>query len=555
MAKFFQHPISILHLLMFLLIFSGLLGAQTAPNLEMPLSPSKSQLATPDSNKSLSLSALLASETHANLAPIVQSETQGLGEKSENTNESVDSIPTTAPQTPTAKTETTTKQQQSVAKTQIGVDHSEFQSLQEQLQRLKLHNAILSTQNLIQTEKYQRELLQLRQETEKLQLVNELQREKNRQQLTQLHAEKNQLLLENELYNAKQTQVLSELNVLKTRLELENQIYQQEKQKILAEFEAQREQLAIQNAIVEQKQKHEELRIQLETAKLNFDVAKLEFTKNKRTLELEELTEKLSEREQKELWESQVNKPKRYLKEPFVDGYLVISDRRIELEQVILPGTAAYVNERIHYFNNKSVEYPIFLLIDTCYGGSVMEGAKIIEAMHSSRAPVYVVVKTLAASLAAVLTSLSERSFAYPNAIIVHHQIMSSAAGNPKQIKEQLDIAHEWTNRIMKPVAQKMGLTAEQFVAQMYQNNSSGEWYEFADVAAQLKWVDVVIKDIRDTSFTKKPLDMYLEEEEEIIMMVDKKEKIDSQGQRYVTLPRLNLLDMYFLYNPNNYYR
>ncbi|EDN71474.1 hypothetical protein BGP_1872 [Beggiatoa sp. PS] len=253
--------------------------------------------------------------------------------------------------------------------TEYNLNNPEIKALIEQLQHLKLHNAILATQNLIQAEKYQWEISQLQQEKHKLQLLNELQQEKNAQQLAKLQADRNKLLLENELYAAEQNQLLAQLTVIKTRLELENQIQKQETHKFLAALDAQREQLAIQNAIALEKQKQEELRIQLETAKLGFEMAQFEFEKNKRALEREELSEKISEREQREQWESQVNKPIRYLKEPYIDGHLVISDRKIELGEVILPNTAAYINERIHYYNNKNAEYPIFLMIDVCYGG------------------------------------------------------------------------------------------------------------------------------------------------------------------------------------------
>ena len=32
-------------------------------------------------------------------------------------------------------------------------------------------------------------------------------------------------------------------------------------------------------------------------------------------------------------------------------------------------------------------------------------------------------------------------------------------------------------------------------------------------------------------------------------------EKIDEKGQRYVSLPRLDPFDLYYIYNPDRYYR
>ena len=436
---------------------------------------------------------------------------------------------------------------------ELALNSSEINLLKKQLELLKLKNATLSTQNILKKETYQQELLKLQQEKDHLLLMNELQQEKNRSELVKLRAEQERLVLENELQAAKQKQLLADLETLKLRLELENEIHEQEKQKMLAEFNLELDKLAMQNAIQQEKNQQEELKIELESAKLNFEIAKLEFEKNKREFALEELTEKITEREQTEVWESQVNKPKEYLIEPFVDDYLVISDRKIELDRVIIPGTAKYINERIHYYNNKSTEYPIFLVIDRCYGGSIMEGSKIIEAMHSSRAPVYVVVKTLAASMGAVITTLAKRSYAYPNAIIVHHQIWSDVSGNQKEIEEQLEIGKEWTKRLMHPVAEKMGITMDEFVKKMYENNSSGNWSEFADTAVKFKWVDKVIKDIRDTSFTKEPIAEESEEDEEdlVLLEVPFAERNHVPNQNAINgLPRLNPLDFYFLYDP-----
>ena len=432
---------------------------------------------------------------------------------------------------------------------------SEVEGLQKQLELLKLQHAVVAAQNLIQLEKYQQDLSELQRKKEKLLLMNELQFENTRSELANLLHEKEKRLLENELYAAQQTQLLAELETLKTRLALENEVYEQEKMKTFAGIIKQHELIVMQNALIEEANKNEELKIQLESSKLNFEMTKLEFDKAKQGLQLEEIAQLISEREHQELWESQVNKPQEYLKDPFVDGHLTISDRKIELDLVIVPGIADYVNERIHYYNNKNAEYPIFLIINVCFGGSVMEGAKILEAMRSSRAPVYVVVKTLATSMAAIITALAEHSYAYPNAIIVHHQVLSIAAGNQKQIEEQLDITHEWTKRVMHPVAKKMGITMAEFVKKMYENNSTGEWFAFADDAAKLKWVNTIVTDIRDTSFTKQPKDADAEKGGVNVIVSKTSEKMDSQGQRYVKLPRLNPLDMYYLYNPNHYYR
>jgi ATP-dependent Clp protease protease subunit len=384
------------------------------------------------------------------------------------------------------------------------------------------------------------------------QTVKRLQLEQNKlmleheQTLLKLQLEKDRLLLENELHDVKQTKLLSELKALQTRLELENSLHEQQQRKLLATLQAEREKLEVQNALTSEKNRQEEMRIQLAMTRMEFERSQL-------GIEIDTLDRELTTREKREEWDNQVNKPKEYLKEPFVGGELVISDRKIMLDGIIWSGTASYIVERIQYYNNKSSEYPIFLVIDYCPGGSVMEGSRIVKAMQKSKAPIYVVVKSFAASMAAVITTLAERSYALPDAIVIHHQLWSFSWGNRTEQREQLKIMDEWSERILGPVADKMGITVSEFVMRMYQHNSAGDWFEFANSAVKYKWVDYIVEDIRDLSYTKKPLDE--EKEDDWFWLLVQQEKIDDQGKRYVKLPRLRAMDAYYLYNPENYYR
>ncbi len=424
---------------------------------------------------------------------------------------------------------------------------------------LKEASALISLENSIQAEKFRSELLGLEHEKNKLVLENDVLLEKVRHQLAELSAEKERVLLENEVTEAKQTQTLANLVAQKTRLELENAIATEQQTQHWQTIEQKKAELKLQNDVAEQKNRAEELKIQLETTKLSFELSKLEFEKAKRTADIEELSERISEREQKALWESEANKDPELLEEPFVNGKLILSDRKIELDPIIMRGTAEYVVERIDYFNNKDPNYPIFIIIDVCYGGSVSEGAKILEAMEASPAPVYVVVKSLAASMAAVITTLAERSYSYPNAILIHHQMWGGFYGNIKEQQEQLEMMKEWSRRLMRPVSDKMGVEMDEFVEMMYEHSSTGDWNEFADNAITLKWVDYITEDIRDTSYVKKPIEEHNDEDFFFFSMKSNpfrlEEQTDSQGNKYVQLPRLGPYDFYHLYNPDNYYR
>jgi ATP-dependent Clp protease, protease subunit len=192
-------------------------------------------------------------------------------------------------------------------------------------------------------------------------------------------------------------------------------------------------------------------------------------------------------------------------------------------------------------------------VIDESPGGSVMAGYRIQKAMESSDAPIHVVVKSFAASMAAGITTLAQHSYAYPNAVILHHQISSTLFGQ-LNLTEQAEVVKEsqrWWARFGTPIAQKMGVTTDEFIKQMYAHNSAGDWSEFGEDAAKLKWVDHIVQGIEETSFTKSPDAGPVATPAPNAL----KEEVDASGKPFSYLPRLTPKDVYFLYNPDNYFR
>ena len=244
-----------------------------------------------------------------------------------------------------------------------------------------------------------------------------------------------------------------------------------------------------------------------------------------------------------------------FLKNPLKEnGILVVSDRRIPLNGLITTQTADFITSRIQYWNNKDRELPIFIVIDTSPGGSVMAGYRILKSMESSDAPIHVVVKSFAASMAAAITTLAQESYAYPNAVILHHQISSVIAGqlNLTQQREFHEESQRWWQRFGTPLATKMGITPDEFIKRMYAQSSSGDWTEFGEQAKDLKWVNHIVKGIDETSFTKDPDSV---ESTKPTAQAALHEEIDASGKPFVWLPRLNPKDVYFLHNSDAYYR
>ena len=392
------------------------------------------------------------------------------------------------------------------------------ESIRKELARLGLERDTLTAENMIAKAKLEKELAERRAdfEREKLRLEEQKQKEemrlgeerrKQEEQLLQLRLEGDRLLLES--------------SVIKAKAEIQQ---------------------------AEQRMKEAEARAQIATMQAGMERQEIELTAN-----------------------NYANSKAQRLENPHQGDTLVISDRRIALNGPISFETSDYISSRINYFNNKDAGLPIFIVIDNSPGGSVMAGYNILKSMESSQAPVYVVVKSFAASMAACIATCADRSFAYPNAVILHHQISSGSFGNLTIQRENLQEIEEWWRRLAEPVALKMGLTTEEFIKRMYDQVSSGDWSEFGDKAVQLKWVDHVVKEIRETALVKNPdanrpgpalpvgpMPVPRPQtglESSISSQSPFPEVIDEKGQPFTRLPRLAPKDFYYLYNPDGYFR
>lgn len=391
------------------------------------------------------------------------------------------------------------------------------------------------TENQLFQQQLQQRLRKLVEEKEELKAQSDMQAEKQRSEIMKLEAETKRLSAENQLDEEKHKKEMGDLRQEKEKLKMANDLKDEQLRQKEAANEAERK------------------AIDMEMRRLDLKTKQLKFEDDELKKSLERVKADLDLRSKNEEWKAEANKEPDYLKNPFQDGVLTVTDRRIALNGPIIRGVADYVTERIHYYNNKSSDLPIFVIIDYCPGGSVMEGYRIVKAMQASKAPVHVVVKSFAASMAAVITTMADYSYAYPNAIILHHQMSTMQWGNMTQLKEQLEIAREWYRRLADPVAKKMGVSLEDMTRQMYAHNSDGDWEEFADRAVSLKWVGKVVHEIRETGMVKDPDHADKVKKPELPNRME--EKIDEKGQRFVSLPRLDPFDLYYIYNPDRYYR
>ncbi len=378
-----------------------------------------------------------------------------------------------------------------------------------------------------------------------------------------LAAERDRIATENIIAKERLAAELASRRADLERTALKNE---EEKARLAAEFDAARQKADRELAVL--KMESEKLMLEGSIAKSKSELRLSEM----RMIEAESRTEitRLStviEQKEKQISAAQyATTDPSYPENPHQGQTLIVSDRRITLNGPIMTLTADDVSERIAYFNNKNPKLPIFIVIDNSPGGSVMAGYKILKSMQGSEAPVYVVVKSFAASMAACIATLADKSFAYPNAVILHHQISSGSFGNLTQQKESIQEIEEWWQRLAGPIAAKMGISTEEFIKKMYSKVSTGDWSEFADKAVSLKWVDHIVDEIRETAqvkhpdltprplptFTFLPLRGSSEATATIPYMT---EGIDEKGRPCMFLPRPNPKDVYYMFNPDGYYR
>jgi len=364
--------------------------------------------------------------------------------------------------------------------------------------------------------------------------------------------EQEALSIDNKLEAERLTKATNAMRAEVTRLKLERELLTEK-----LTLEAVKRQSALHDQLAKMETEKEILAEQGELAKVRADklANDLKAVQTEAALEITRLQNDIARIETADKRAKFADAKPVFLTKPLKEnGTVVISDRRIPLNGLISAATADYVTSRIQYWNNKDRELPIFIVIDSSPGGSVMAGYRILKAMESSDAPVHVVVKSFAASMAAAITTLASESYAYPNAVILHHQISSVMMGqlNLTQQREFHEESERWWARLGTPVANKMGISTDELIKQMYKHSSNGDWSEFGEQAKELKWVGHIVNGIDETSFTKDP---DTADPGKPTAPGALSEEVDANGKPFAWLPHLNPKDVYFIYNPDSYYR
>lgn len=148
---------------------------------------------------------------------------------------------------------------------------------------------------------------------------------------------------------------------------------------------------------------------------------------------------------------------------------------------------AVLASQLIVAMNKVDSKKPIHLLIDSP-GGSVVDGAMLVNAIQQSKAPVYTVCMEMCASMAAIIHQYGAKRYVLDRTLLLFHPATVSYAGDVDRIKSFISQIQSYTNKMEVEVATRLGLS---FVA--YKNLAATELWIDSEQALKSKYVDGLV--------------------------------------------------------------
>ena len=133
--------------------------------------------------------------------------------------------------------------------------------------------------------------------------------------------------------------------------------------------------------------------------------------------------------------------------------------------------SASQVIASIQADNKFPTNAPIWLLINSG-GGSIIAGDRIVDAMQSSRRPIYTVDVSFSASMAAWIWTFGEKRYMQPRAILMFHDAELSNDGNIQHLTQEVRVFNAVVTAYNSRIAMLSGLGIEEI-----QRREAAEWW------------------------------------------------------------------------------
>jgi ATP-dependent Clp protease, protease subunit len=138
------------------------------------------------------------------------------------------------------------------------------------------------------------------------------------------------------------------------------------------------------------------------------------------------------------------------------------NDRTIQLYGEVNEDTAQSVLLQLGRLNADSEDKPITLLINSP-GGSVVDGALIVDAINGSKAPVNTLCVQVCASMAAFIHQYGKQRYVLPHAVLMFHPASGGTFGDIDRMASELAMFQRYVGSMELNAAKRANLSIDEY--------------------------------------------------------------------------------------------
>lgn len=170
-----------------------------------------------------------------------------------------------------------------------------------------------------------------------------------------------------------------------------------------------------------------------------------------------------------------------------------MQQRKIWLHDEIDIETVSGAIHNIYQYNREDADLPVedrkpILLYIASNGGSVDAGFALIDAIQTSKTPVYTINTGYWYSMGFLIGLAGKKRFAMPNATFLMHDGSNFIWTSGSKAQDQADFNRRVEARVKQYILDHSTLTSKE-----YDKKQRVEWYLFADEAKEKGFIDQII--------------------------------------------------------------